>query len=150
MSSETSNRIAALRLPSSNFEATACASWESADFLLLHLGGMTSGLLLLEDEYASQRFLMHEVRLCLLPPRLGTHKIVPHQLKIANQFARISGCAITLRRSPARCPAQVALADLGICLMSPQSAGVHEIPADWSAEAKAGAGDEPESCTGSG
>ena len=70
---------------------------------------------------------MQEDKLFLFPPRLGAHKIDPPQLRRANQFDANSGCATVVRKSPAKCPAQAALADLGICLMMAQSTGCQDV-----------------------
>ena len=71
------------------------------------------------------RFLMADVKLCRLPPRLGGPSTRPPQLNREYQCAGSSGWATTERKTLAKCKAHDARAACGMRLTSAKSIGFH-------------------------
>jgi len=63
-------------------------------------------------------FLMVLVKLWRLPPRLGGERMTADQLNTEIQLDRTSGWVNTSLSNPAKCEAQAARADFGMCLIA--------------------------------
>ena len=121
LSSEFKIRIAALTLPSSCFAATACdsrvesdAEWRPEWAVFVCLSDIWGG----DSEKEATRFLMVLVKLWRLPPRLGGGRMTADQFYTEIQLDRTSGRVATSLSNPAKCEAQAARADLGMCLIA--------------------------------
>ena len=101
-SSEQRIRIAARRLPSSSFDATACLNCADGSTERQRTG-CTSKSGTDEPENDEIRLLIDDVKLCRLPPLFNGCKIEPPQLRREIQVAGSSALFETFLRRPARC-----------------------------------------------
>src|SRR6267154_1623931 len=84
-SSDTRRRMAAFRLPSSSFEATALARGVFTCFLLTS-GANCTGTLVTPAEDGEVRLMIREDRFCFFPVLTGIAKMDRAQLKRASQL----------------------------------------------------------------
>jgi len=123
-SSDIGRHTAALTLPSSSFADTA---WLIVEVELVCCRALSTVLVNSRSgwpaEYVKIRSLMADVTLWRFPPRFGASRTVCPQLKSSNQLEVESGLETVLRNVAARWEAQEVRADLGMCMITVESAG---------------------------